>query len=440
MADVRWIGGAAAVAQVDDFTPSDPAESDTITLTVTGENGDTVALVYTATATHTVAASVAGMVALWNASTHYLCTPITASDNASTTIKLTADTAGVPFYVTPSCSAGTFTRAATTANSGPYDYNTVQNWDLGAVPGYAGDQVIYIEGATILYGLNQTAGTTGADAVYINDSQVSSNPSTGRDAAYLTYDVGTVFRINQYSGPGSPTYAAPIYLKVTTAAATVTVYNTGTNSDTTIPACNLVLTDSNSKLIIWGGTVGLSYFPGDSASVVSICYMYGSGSLYCNVTNTAISTLYMNSSGTVGGDARIGATALYINSGTFNVLQQGGVGTAICNGGTCTINNTIDNLIINGGVVYQYDQLSAVGKTITAMTMTGGTFYSRATGTVTLANILGGTCDASAEIPRTWTTVKIDPPGSFKCNTATQTLTNKIQPNTATKIITYSAS
>jgi hypothetical protein len=436
MADVRWIGGAAAVAQVDDFTPSDPAQSDTITLTVTGENGDTVALVYTATATHTVAASVAGMVALWNASTHYLCTPITASDNASTTIKLTADTAGVPFYVAPTCSAGTFTRAATTANSGPNDYNTALNWDGGVVPGYAGDQVIYIEGTTILYGLNQTAGTTGADSVNIYNSQISANPTTGRKAAYLTYDVGTVFNINKYNGPGSPTFASPIYLKVTTASAIVNIYGTGTNSTTTIPSVNIILTAATAKMYIYGGSIGLSYFAGDTGSSVASLYAYGSANLYCG-PNALIASIYWNSSGSLSGELGT-ITLLTGNSGSID-LDTAAISTVYCNGGSMILNNDFTALYMNGGTLYQYDSIGA-GSAITAMTQTGGTFYSRATGTVTAANILGGICDASAEIPRTWTAVKLDPPGSFKFNSATQTLTAHVEPYTATKIVTYSAS
>lgn len=442
MADVRWIGGAAAVAQVDDFTPSDPAQNDVLTLTVTGENGDTNAVTFTVGATHTVAAAIAGIVAAWNASTHYLCTPITASDNASTTVKLTADSAGVPFYVASTISAGTFTRAATTANSGPYDFNTALNWSGGVVPGYAADEVIYIEGATILYGLDQTASkpsgsapSEGADMVIVNNTQVSSNPSTGRSPAQLRFDTQYLFDINQYSGPGSPTWSSPMYLKVatTTSDPVINIYGSGTNSDTTLPPIDLVVTHSGSTVNIYGGSVGLSYMTGDAATAIANLNVFGSANVYMG--NGACATnIYWNSTGSlIGYNTDIIATMIIVNSGSV-ILNAAGT-TTVINGGSCSFYCAFTTLYMNGGSCYQYGD-----GTITALTQTGGTLYSRASGTVTAATILGGICDATAEIARTWTAVKLDPPGVFKFNSATQTLSAHVEPNTATKIVTYSAS
>src|SRR3990167_4278089 len=123
MALARWRGSATAVAQVDKFTPATVEVNDIFTLTLTDDNGATVAISFTATAT-TVANVTAGLTAAWNASTDPRAANITAAD-VTTYMTLTADTAGRPFSVASSTTDGggaatqTLTRAVTTASSGP---------------------------------------------------------------------------------------------------------------------------------------------------------------------------------------------------------------------------------------------------------------------------------------------------------------------------------
>src|SRR3954469_25164916 len=125
MASKYFIGTAGTTAQVDRFTPANVGIGDTFTLTVTGEDGSTLAISFVATVA-TVANVTAGLVAAWNASTNPLVTPITAAD-ATTSLTLTADTVGVPFTIATSTTNGgaantqTLTRAAVTANVGPSD-------------------------------------------------------------------------------------------------------------------------------------------------------------------------------------------------------------------------------------------------------------------------------------------------------------------------------
>jgi hypothetical protein len=433
---IKWIGGAAAVAQVDDFTPSDPAENDTITLTVTGENEDTVALVYTATATHTVAASIAGMVALWNASTHYLCTPVTASD-AGTTIKLTADTAGVPFYVAPTCSAGTFTRAATTANSGPYDYKTAQNWDLARAPGSVATQSIIIEDATILYGLNQTACAESPYYIEINNSQVSQNPSTGRNPAYLFWDDAAQIYINNYYGPGSPTYSSPMFIKTTQAGATINVFSSGTNSDTDLPAIWLYTTAADAIVNVFGGKVGIGYEAkyGSTASKLATLSVGSGAYAYIGTCDT---TTIINNGGTIVRNNRGAYITTYRqNSGTLT--GYGAVTTAHIDGGIYSCYADITTINVNGGSV-TIKAGGAYTGAVTTLNQTGGTVYYN-DGVLTAANVTGGLLDTTQSgSTKTITTLKVDPPGSFKYNPAQTTLTNKVQPVSSNKTVTYSAS
>ena len=434
---IKWIGGAAAVAQVDDFTPSDPAQNDTITLTVTGENGDTVALVYTATVTHTVAASIAGMVALWNASTHYLCTPITASDNASTTIKLTADTAGVPFTVVPTCSAGTFTRAATTANSGPYDYKTAANWDLARAPGTVATQSIIIESATILYGLNQTACAEAPYYVEINNSQISANPGTGRNPAYLYWDDAANICINNYYGPGSPTYAAPMFVKSAVASAVINVYASGTNSNTTLPPVWLFTTEDTAVVNVHSGSAGIGYEEKFGATTAKLATLTVGSGAYVYIGTCATTTI-INNGGTIVRNHR-GAYITTYRQNSGSLTGYGSVTTAYIDGGTYSCYADVTTMYVNGGSVTIKAGGAYTGAT-TTLTQTGGTVYYN-DGVLTAANVSGGLLDTTQSgSTKTITTLKVDPPGSFKYNPAQTTLTNKVQPVSTNKIVTYSAS
>lgn len=447
MADIRWVGGAAAVAQIDTVTPANVEIGDIFTITVTGENGDTNAIAFTATAA-TVANVVAGLVAAWNASTHYLCTPVTAADVSTTHLTLTADSAGVPFYVAAAATNvgggvnnQTLTRAASTANSGPYDFATAANWDTGAVPGASALQSIIIEDATILYGLNRTAAAESPYYVEINNSQISQNPSTGRDPAYLYWDDAAQIYINNYYGPGSPTWASPMFVKTTQAGAVINVFASGTNSDTDIPSIWLYTTAADSIINVFSGKVGIGYeekYGATTANVATLTVESG-GYVYigtCTVVNiynnggTVVRnnrdeymTIYRQKSGTFSGYGS--CTTTTIDGGTYVAYGDFTAGTCVftVNGGSVTIRaggayvGDIDTLNINGGTVY----------------------YNN--GTIAAANVAGGTLDLTASAAsKTITTLKLDPPGIFKFNPAQTTLTNQVQPISTNKTITYSAS
>ena len=93
MGDNYWVGGAVAVAQVVTVALTAYDGATTYKLTV---GGVVVSAVGTGGTTTTAAAALA---AAWNASTHSYFTGITANNNSSATVTLTADTAGVPFTV-----------------------------------------------------------------------------------------------------------------------------------------------------------------------------------------------------------------------------------------------------------------------------------------------------------------------------------------------------
>jgi len=402
MANVYWKGGATAVAQVDTFTPGGTIEAtDIFTLTVTGENGDTVAI--SVAATDTSATTTSGlMIAAWNASTHYLCTGITASGTA--TVILTADTAGVPFSVaatTTETGGGaaddqTFTRAATTANVGPYDWNTLANWldaDLATadnLPGADASDTVYIEGdgttnPQILYGLNQSAISETLSALYCTKCQIGSNGSTGKLPSYLQIKA-TKIEIN-YSYIGTANYSSPININNGTTATTINVYNSGTNNPTTEPSVNLKVVESSSDIYVHSGKVGIASHAGEVSTVDNI-YVLGS------------------------------AAYAYIGAG---VTTTGGM--------------------IEQRAGYCYSMITVA--TIPLINIYGGSFYqvSNSTVTITALNSIGGTTDLTGVTGVvTVTTWKAGINSIIKYDIGMATLTNLIQPYETTGKIQYSAS
>jgi len=104
MATRVWRGGAATAAKVVVAVPAFVAVDEVFSLIATGDDGNTCTVSFTATAT-TVASVTAGLAAAWNASNHPLTRLATASDQ-TTNVTLTATTAGIPFVVTGSVTAG----------------------------------------------------------------------------------------------------------------------------------------------------------------------------------------------------------------------------------------------------------------------------------------------------------------------------------------------
>jgi len=349
MANRYWIGGAAAVAQVKTFTPGGTIEvGDIFNLIVVGERGETVTISFAATAA-TAANVAAGLIAAWNASTNPLCTPVTASGTA--TVILTADTAGVPFYVTcTTTEAGggaaddqTFTAVATVANSGPSDINTAANWSDGVIPGASAGDVVYLDGAIILYGLDQLS-IANAIVLHATASQAGANGSTGVPPTYLKYKL-TEADINENAGPGTPAYKSPFNLDSGTTSAVIRVHDSGVNSLSTEPSINLLANNAATKIYIFKGKVGVAVHPGETATVSEINWMGGNVYIGSGVT---VATLKHKA-----GDSAVNcaATTIVQDGGTLQTNGSGAIGTLTTNGGTATLNSsgTITNLNADGG-------------------------------------------------------------------------------------------
>ena len=409
MADtVRWIGGATAVAQVDHVTPGGTIESsDIFTLTLSNDAGYSHAITFTATDTTvktvaeglTAAALVAKTAGLkpWDG--------VTVSEDDAKVI-ITADTAGVPFTAVSTTTDGggndtqTLVRSASVANVGPYDWNTANDWDTGIVPA-AGDTV-WVEGATIKYGLDQSAAGTWA-ALHITRSQIGVNSSVGTTPGYLQV-AATLGDINYHHGPGVPTFLAPVNIDFGTVQSAVTIWNTGTNAIGTKAAVRIKATHVSTTVTVLKGKVGVADEAGETATIDTITVGY--------VSQQA-------------GDADV-----FIGDGvTLETLAQTG-GDVVLN---CAVTTAAS---ISAGTLTTYGT-----GTIAALTVSGGAVTPNGVKTITALDISGGSVDFTKSVEaRTVTTLKLDAPGALKYDPAHVTLTNQVQPVTASGAITYTAS
>jgi hypothetical protein len=130
----HWVGGTTAVKQITSVTVANTwAASDTLTTTLTSEDGSTTETVTsTATGSDIETDVVDVHIVDLNNSVKALFAGITWDKNGTTKVRGTADVAGVPFYIAGSettAGDGTYGSAADdTANAGPTDWNTLGNW------------------------------------------------------------------------------------------------------------------------------------------------------------------------------------------------------------------------------------------------------------------------------------------------------------------------
>jgi len=393
-ATVRWLGNATAVAQVERYDAGTVEVGDIFTLTVTGLDGVTKAISFTATAA-TADNVEDGLAAAWNASTNSNCTPVTADPNYH--IVMTADTAGNAFSITASTTDGggndtqTLSKTTITANAGPQDWSSTDNWSGGALPGGAASQDVYINGATILYGLDQSGISNTLDSLNIQQSQIGSNPAAGYLPTYLQIKV-TAVNIGAFYGPGTPSESAPINIDTGSTASTIAVYNTGTNS--TQPACRIKANSGSTNIRVLKGSVGIAYEDGETTTIGTLTSSYTSrptsdADIFIG-SGVTMTTLSQTGGGVV---LQCGLTTATSEAGTLETAGSGAITTLNAKGATCTLNST---------------------------------------GTITTLNITGGSVDFSKSAGgRTVTTLKLDSGGKLIYDPSIVTLTNKVDSDNA---------
>lgn len=228
------------------------------------------------------------------------------------------------------------------------DWATAANWSGAAVP-VTGDNV-YLEASSqsVTAGFAQSAVTLAS----LNIAQ-SFTGSIGDADDYLAISA-TLLNIGYNYGPGTPAGSPLIKLALGLNASTVTIFNTGTSSDSTKPPVRITATHASNVLEVRKGKVGVAIETGETSQFATITASY-------TTQKTTDSDVYIGSGVTLatldqrGGDVvmRCGATTVTVDAGTLTTEESGAITTLTVNGGTVTSNSsgTITTLAINGGTV-----------------------------------------------------------------------------------------
>lgn len=388
MSDVRWTGGAAAVAQVTTFAFGGTWEAtDLIRVVIGSKKYD-----FTAGST-TTATVVSSLVTTWNAlssSDYPEFAEITASAN-TTTLTLTADTAGVPFTATLTPletgggaadaqtieGAGTATTGtAATAATGPNHWDDARNWSGGAVP--VNSDNVYIENSAvhIRYGLAQSGVTLTSlniAASFTGDIGLADVNSFG-STAYLEYRsqylaIGaTTINIGDGAGQGSGR------LKINTGSVqtTMNVRGTATGAEQDLEALIWKGTHASNAVNISRGSVGVAVYGGEVATIATLRVGYQTSQLTDSQVRigAGITLATLNQS---GGQVRLGAGLTTVaKTGGELTIEAGSVTTLTDDDGTTTYKGTGTITTLNAG----HKAFIDFGQDMRGRTVTDASFYS----------------------------------------------------------------
>lgn len=414
MADVRWTGNAAAVAQVTTITITGTwATSDVATVTINGK--DVSVTIGTDTTTSNVATAIKEAI---NGDTQtgtgdHTFSPTDGQEYpefreltatvASNVVTLTGDTAGKPFTVstsetTASSTGEVGTPSTTTAATGPNHFDNADNWSTGSVPVDADDIWFDSGSVSCKYALNQSAVTPTSINVTMGFTGDIGLPETNTDTSGYSYREyrdkylvlgasadATNIAVNIGGGPGQG--SGRIKIDNNTSQATVNVRNTGQGSETGVPAFLWKGTDSGNVYNVTKGDCGIAFFADDSATVSTLRVGYQSNQLGDSVVecgeNTTLTTVEQS-----GGElttrsnlttATVTGGILTHNTGTLTTLTLNSATCYYLSDGTATTVN-----VANGGVLdFRRDMRS---RTVTNCNVYRGAAYYDPSGTVTHTN------------------------------------------------------
>ena len=375
MPNLVFVGGAAKVAKISTVTVGGTLATETFQIKVGGK----------VIATHTavgndIAAAVAALVSTWNASTHPWSTGITAVD-ASPDVVLTADTSGVDFTVTLNTPGGsaTFVLVETTANAGPNDWRTGDNWmdtsdnSIGTIPGAADNVFIGENAPNISYGLDQSAITinslrtpatwTGKLGLRPDQFATSADGDTTVPGApeyrgtHLQIKVTADVKIGEHSGANTPLGSGRINLDVLATATVVDVqFCASAAAQPGFPSVDILANNSSTDIFIR-----------DTAKNVGIAKLLPkSTSSVRNIVNDG-GQVYVGDGVTMVKFAQAGAAVSEVNAAaTIPTIDAFGAGTLVTEG-----DYTITALNIDGPTVYS-NNIKTAGSAIGTATVDAG--------------------------------------------------------------------
>lgn len=273
MATVSWIGGAAAIAQTQTYAFAGTwIVGETITITI-GRKAYTYTI-----ASATISTFLDALIVIYNAltsSAYPEFAEMTASRSSSSLV-LTADTAGRPFIATISTdsasgtidTASSSTGTATIASSGPEDVTTAANWSGGAVPSTGDTVLIDREGSRLKYGLAQSGITLAVRRITARDVEIGLPVINSDGTDYPEYR--QAYWLIGATADYLDTQSGRIKLDYSSIQTAVEVEDSGSGSDTNTPAVLLKGTHASNVFSIFGGEVGIAYYAGETSTALTL--------------------------------------------------------------------------------------------------------------------------------------------------------------------------
>lgn len=385
MANISWVSGAPAIAQVVTLTVGGTAANGQVYTVAMGIN-NTKTVSYTATGTDTNTTIATAIYNALTASTYPEFEEETWANPSAGTITATANTAGLPF--TLACSAtgtGTLTQSTTTASSGPNDVEIASNWSLNRLPANGDDMFVTGTSQGLLYNLQALAAVTLASLTWDTTFTGSAGLPAQNASGYAEYRQ-TYFQVSATTEnylPGTGGGSPFIQRDQGSAAWTVNVQATGSPAVQGRPALLLKGTNAANVLNVTLGNVGSAIDPGDLATWQTINVGYqqskktdvtlslGAGCTLTTINQnggkitarTAVSAWTQND-GTAAFYGAGALTTLDVEGGTFSYQSNGALGTWTV-GAAGTLDFSADPRARNAGAGTVYGTLLDPNKTVT---------------------------------------------------------------------------
>ena len=388
MANVRWVSGAAKVAQVNTYAFGGTWEADDLIRVIAGNKkkdltagSATTNTVVTNTDTNIDALDPDDYPEIKSTESG-----VTASVAVAGTLTLTANEAGVPFTIslTPLEAnggaadlqtiggAGTVTTGTVaTANAGPNVYGTIYNWSGDAVPADA--DAVFFEHVSdpemgVLYDLDQSSIEPAAIYVMMTFEAPIGLPkinNLGTEYPEYRSDYLTIGPVILDVGRGEGNGYGRWKFNSGADPCAVTVHNTAQPEEAGIPAFLWKGTDATNTFTAKGdASCGIAFY-GDETATVATLNVGGNASVVCGIGCTL--------------------TTINVDSGSLTV-QSNIAGTITVRGGEVTIwgTATVAQMTVRGGTVVVNSTGTWSGNTILAGD--GVLDFSQGIGAITITN------------------------------------------------------
>jgi hypothetical protein len=357
-------GTAPAIAQQSTYTVTDVTNGNTYILTITdGNTNATQAETYANGSGETVTTVAAGIAALITKSTKAQFQALTATSSAGV-VTITAKIPGAPWSLAVTGTASAPTAVVVYANSGPFDFNCIANYDGQVIAG-SSDDIIFVGSATVKYNLYQAGTTFGKLS--------TSTDFTGTIGAVGIPFQGACTDLDVYGSGQS-------HWDLGSSAVTPYVWGTATLANNAF-ACS-IKGSALTNIALKGGSLAVAPMQGQT-STVTLVSQYGG---YLLVGSGTTLTTFRQT----GGVATIlcAATTVTGQVGTMLIDGSGAITTVNVVDSNVTWNSTgtITTLNTKGNGVFDARQ-SQTARTITNGNIAGPTLYDTSFITITTKNV-----------------------------------------------------